>query len=135
MLLQQAPLLPLLLPLEVLALLLGTHIAQGALALLLLHFLELELALLGLLLLVGSAQPPDLFFASVAKLPHHLRSEVGRRDEHVGETEEQAEERHRGGVAGGGGGDLNGQVDALLGSRLLDPGNDVSRSDLNVRMG
>lgn len=49
---------------------------------------------------------------------------MGRRDKKVGKAEEQAEEGHGGGVAGGGGRNLERQVDTLPGSSLLDPGND-----------
>lgn len=124
--LNRLPLLPLLavaLPLlvQILPLLLGAHAAQHRVALLLLHLVARELALLGLLFFVDALYFVDLLLARGFDAPHGFGAEVGRRDEDVGEAEEVLEEREGAGVWSPGGLELEREVYALTGDGVVKP--------------
>lgn len=91
-LLGHLPLLGLLLLLQELLLLVGVHLAESAVALLLLELLGLHAALLGLLFVVELAQLAGLVFAGGADLAQGFGAEVRGVDEVVGHAQESGEE-------------------------------------------
>lgn len=109
-----------------LALLLSRHATEKTLTLLLLDLLCSQLALLGLLFLLSAAQLLDLLVADTTDLPHHLATEVRGRDESVGEAQVLVEKGQSRGVAGG---EVDGELDTLLGDGLVDPKQDVRNID------
>jgi hypothetical protein len=111
-------LLGLLLLLQELFLLVGIHLAESAVALLLLELLGLHAALLGLLLVVNLAQLLGFVVASGADLAQGFRAEVRGADEVVGHAEEGGEEGSRGWL----GVEAHGEVDALAGDQVVESG-------------
>lgn len=110
------PGLSILLLLQELPLLLRVHLAELAVALLLLELLGLHAALLGLLLVVEFAQLADLVLTRRAYLAQRFRAEVRAADEVVGQAEEGREQ-------GGGGGfrvEAHRKVDALPGDEVVE---------------
>lgn len=115
-LLRHLPVLLLLLLLQELALLLGAHLAQPAVALLLLELLGRDAALLGLLLVVQLAQLARLLLARRAHLAQRFGPEVRGADEVVGQAQEGREQRGRGGL----GVQAHGEVDAFAGDEVVE---------------
>lgn len=123
-------LLGLLLLLQELALLLGVHFAESAVALFLLELLGLHAALLSLLLVVELAQLAGFVLAGGADLTQGFRAEVRGADEVVRHAEEGGEERGRGWL----GVETHGEVDALAGDQVVESGRVVSNVLLKVGM-
>jgi hypothetical protein len=121
-LLRHLALLSLLLLLQKLLLLLGVHLAEAAVALLLLELLGLHAAFLGLLLVVDLAQLAGLVVAGGADFAQGFGAEVRGADEVVGHAQEGGEERGRGGL----GVEAHGEVDALAGDQVVESGEVVS---------
>ena len=121
-LLAHLALLSLLLLLQELLLLLGVHLAESAVALLLLELLGLHAALLGLLLVVDLAQLAGFVVAGGADLAEGFGAEVRGADKVVGHAQEGGEERGRGWL----GVETHGEVDALAGNQVVESGSVVS---------
>jgi len=117
-LLGHLPLLGLLLLLQELLLLIGVHLAESAVALLLLELLGLDAALIGLLLVVELAQLAGLVFTGGADLAQGFGAEVGGADEVVGHAQESGEEGGRGWL----GVEAHGEVDTLTGDQVVESG-------------
>jgi hypothetical protein len=113
------PAVPLALLLKVLALLLGAQASKLRIALLALELVGCDLALLGLLLLVDFADLGNLLVARLLDAAQGLGAEVRGRGEVVWEAQEILEEWQGGGVVGG---ELHGEVDALLGLGVVEAG-------------
>ena len=111
-------LLSLLLLLQELALLVGAHLAEFAVALLLLELLGLHTALLRRLFVVKLAQLASLVFTGDADLAQGFGAEVGGADEVVGHAEESGEEGGRGWL----GVEAHGKVHALTGNEVVKSG-------------
>ena len=103
--------------LQELLLRLGIQTLQGQIPLQLLGLLTINGAFLGLLILFGLLKALDGVVAGELDLAHDFGAEVGAFDQGVGETEEVGEDGEDG---VGGGWELGGQVDALLGHGLID---------------
>lgn len=121
-LLRHLALLGLLLLLQELLLLLGVHLAESAVALLLLELLGLHAALLGLLLVVELAQLAGFVVTGGADLAEGFGAEVSGADEVVWHAKEGSEERGRGWL----GVETHGEVDTLAGDQVVESGRYVS---------
>ena len=117
-LLAHLALLSLLLLLQELLLLLGVHLAESAVALLLLELLGLHTTLLSLLLVVQLAELAGLVLASDADLAQSFGAEVSRADEVVGHAEESSEKGGRSWL----GVEAHGEVDTLAGDQVVESG-------------
>lgn len=105
--------------------LLGSHATQKTLTLFLLDLLSSQLALLGLLFLLDTAQLLDFILTNIANLAQDLATEVGSCDKLVSKAQELVEEGDSSGIAGGGG-KIDRELNTLLGNGLINPERDIS---------
>lgn len=104
---------------QVLGLLLGAHALELLVAQLLLGLVAGDLALLGLLFLVGAADLRDLLLARLLDAAQGLGAKVRVLGQEVGQTQEVGEQGQRRRVVGG---ELDAIVDALAGGCVVEPG-------------